>query len=83
MASRGARALLLLSRGGAVSEDSQTLLTELRSQGVDVEAPACDISTADQLSAVLQMYRKSMPPIKGCVQAAMVLKVGERIKSAI
>jgi hypothetical protein len=75
MASRGARALLLLSRKGAVSEDSIQILIELRAQGVQVEAPVCDVSDMNELYAMLQTYSHSMPPIKGCIQASMSLEV--------
>ncbi|KAH8883307.1 phenolpthiocerol synthesis polyketide synthase ppsA [Thozetella sp. PMI_491] len=71
---RGARHLLLLSRSGATSEEAKALLAELRACGTTVEAPACDISDANKLSEVLRTCKDFMPPIKGCVQAAMALK---------
>jgi NAD(P)-dependent dehydrogenase (short-subunit alcohol dehydrogenase family) len=75
MASRGARALLLLSRAGATSDESKQFLRDLRSQGVQVEAPPCDVGDMGNVRAVLQTYKDTMPPIKGCVQASMSLRV--------
>ena len=75
MVSRGARYLILLSRSRPKSDAAKALLSELQSQGVHVEAPACDISQADALGLVLEQCTKTMPPIKGCVQGTMVLRV--------
>ena len=75
MANRGARNLLLLGRSGAKSEAAQALVEDLCLQGVHIEAPACDITNAESLSAVLESVSKKMPPIKGCIQGAMVLQV--------
>ena len=51
------------------------LCKELKDDGVHVEAPACDVTNADSLMSVLSHCAQSMPPIKGCIQASMVLKV--------
>lgn len=75
MASKGARHLILLSRSGPKQESHLTLLDELRAQGVQVEAPACDVAVALSLSRTLSQCEATMPPIKGCIQAAMVLRV--------
>ncbi|KAF2468466.1 reducing type I polyketide synthase [Lindgomyces ingoldianus] len=74
MARRGAKNLLLLSRSGARSEQAAALVEELQSQGVRVEAPACDVTNFGRLEAVLNECKKTMPPVKGCIQGAMVLK---------
>ncbi|KAL9059556.1 MAG: hypothetical protein Q9206_001431, partial [Seirophora lacunosa] len=73
MARRGARNLILLSRSGPKSQAAHELLDQLRSAGVRVETPACDVASPDSLSAALEACG-SMPPIRGCLQAAMVLK---------
>ncbi|KAK4242263.1 hypothetical protein C8A03DRAFT_40391 [Achaetomium macrosporum] len=75
MASRGARYLILLSRSGLSTPAAQNLANELARQGVKVAAPPCDVSDADALRAALaHCADESMPPIKGCIQAAMVLR---------
>lgn len=76
MASRGARNLILLSRSGVGSEIAVGLIEELKANGVHAEAPKCDVTSADSLSAVLANCAKTMPPIKGCIQGSMVLRVG-------
>jgi len=40
-------------------------------------APPCDVNCESALSAVIEQCGGSMPPIKGGIQAAMVLKVSE------
>lgn len=73
--SRGARHLLLLSRSGPQGDDALTLLEELKTKGVDAVSPPCDISDESALKDVLARYGKILPPIKGCIQGSMVLKV--------
>ena len=75
MVARGARNLILLSRSGPVTKASQELLEDLRKAGVTVEAPRCDVSSEQSLSSVLSELEARMPPIKGCLQCTMVLKV--------
>ena len=73
MSRRGAKNLILLSRSGPKTQASITLLSELKSIGVRVETPRCDVSSLSSLSTALSQCA-SMPPIKGCLQATMVLK---------
>lgn len=78
MASKGARNLILLSRSGASSEAASSLLAELETTykgAIRVHAPRCDVSSVDDLSAVLKSCSGSMPPIKGCINGIMNLKV--------
>lgn len=72
MATRGARNLILLSRSGNTRAASSVLVSELESQGVKVATPACDISDLSALEFALKNC--NMPPVKGCVQGAMVLR---------
>ena len=76
MVSRGARYLLLLSRSGVQSEKSKQFIAELELSGVKVEAPACDVGHPTVLSSTLKKCEASLPPVKGCIQAAVVLRVG-------
>ena len=76
MVSRDARNFILLSRSGAKSKEAIDLIEELRSRRVEIAAPPCDVSVEDEVSTILGNYRSTMPPIKGCIQASMVLKVG-------
>ncbi|KAH9986045.1 hypothetical protein F4779DRAFT_611951 [Xylariaceae sp. FL0662B] len=74
MVNRGVRHLLLLSRSGPSTPAARDLLTDLTAQGVQIECPACDISSFDDLQGVLGRCTSRLPPIKGCIQGALVLQ---------
>ena len=71
MIDRGARHLLLPSRSGAASKAATELVAAFAAKGVDIMTPKCDVSCPESLKAALAM---DMPPIKGCINAAMVLQ---------
>ncbi|RAK87226.1 polyketide synthase [Aspergillus costaricaensis CBS 115574] len=71
---RGARNLILLSRSGPASLHARSLIEELHARGVRVITPACDITNRELLKTVLEVCSQLMPPIKGCVQASMVVR---------
>ena len=75
MASRGAKNLLLLSRSGILKKEASEIKLELKEKGVRVETPACDVTDMSSLAAVLEEHAQMMPPIKGCIQSSVVLKV--------
>ncbi|KAI9693527.1 MAG: Type I Iterative PKS [Bogoriella megaspora] len=74
MAERGARHLLLLSRSGTSKPRARAIVDKLVQRGVHVSAPVCDIANQDQLRKVIEDASCTMPPIRGCIQAAMVLR---------
>jgi NADPH:quinone reductase-like Zn-dependent oxidoreductase len=75
MVEHGARYLVLISRSGPSNLADKRFVEELQARGVTVKAPACDIADAGSLQSVIETVKNSMPPIAGCIQAAMVLKV--------
>lgn len=74
---RGAKNLILVSRSGAASEPAKAAVESLTSQGVKIEVYSCNVSDRDGLSAVLDDAKQEMPPIRGCIQSAMVLRVSQ------
>ncbi|TLD24099.1 hypothetical protein PspLS_06954 [Pyricularia sp. CBS 133598] len=78
LAGRGARHIILPSRSGSDSAGSEVseLLEELRSRGINIEAPRCDVADEASLAATLKDChdRLGMPSVKGCINAAMVLQ---------
>ena len=75
MISKGARNLILLSRSGPASESARLLVDEIQKAGVRVAARACDIANEADLAAVLADCAKHMPPVRGCLQGTMALRV--------
>ncbi|RDL39057.1 uncharacterized protein BP5553_03397 [Venustampulla echinocandica] len=74
MAHRGAQNLLLLSRSTLdQNTEARRMISKLKALGVYVRHASCDISELTSLDCALQTAMKTMPPIKGCFQAAMVL----------
>ncbi|OJK01160.1 hypothetical protein ASPACDRAFT_26431 [Aspergillus aculeatus ATCC 16872] len=74
---RGAKHLLVLSRNAAlITPDTQQWLQGVQATGATVVLESCDVSNRAQLQAVLAKYRGELPPIRGVIQAAMVLKDG-------
>ena len=82
MVSRGARNFILFSRSGPKGKEAIDLIEELKSHGVKIAAPPCDVSIEDELSTTIQKYRSTMPPVRGCIQASMVLKVSFHFHSS-
>ncbi|KAH8799173.1 hypothetical protein F5884DRAFT_905619 [Xylogone sp. PMI_703] len=73
MVSRGARNLVFMSRSGATRKPAEKLVRELESRGCRVIAEPCDVSSEESMRKLLNSC-KALPPIKGCIQAAMQLK---------
>ncbi|OJJ67584.1 hypothetical protein ASPBRDRAFT_135268 [Aspergillus brasiliensis CBS 101740] len=76
LVNNGAKYLVLLSRSGPKTKEAQSLALELADRGVQCEMPACDVTNPSALRALLDEYSATMPPIKGCIQAAMVMEEG-------
>ncbi|KAL8839294.1 MAG: hypothetical protein Q9170_001811 [Blastenia crenularia] len=75
MASRwGAKHLILLSRHGLKNQGASDLISTLEEQGVKVEVIGCDVADTKQLDAALQRCSRTLPPICGLIQGAMVLQ---------
>jgi NAD(P)-dependent dehydrogenase (short-subunit alcohol dehydrogenase family) len=81
MASKGAKHLIAPSRSGGSSAAAKDTVAELRAKGVNIITPQCDVSSAESLAKVLEEYASTMPPIRGCVNASMVLQVSRGSKS--
>ncbi|KAF1974305.1 polyketide synthase PksD [Bimuria novae-zelandiae CBS 107.79] len=73
MVTRGAKHLLVPSRSGAASAAASELVRELSDQGIVVSTPKCDVSSKESLSHMLEEAATTLPPIRGCIVATMVL----------
>jgi len=70
----GARNIDFISRSGASTEDAKNLLGELQKRATIVKAYSCDISDETALQLLVQQCASEMPPIKGVIQCAIVLR---------
>lgn len=75
MVTRGVKYLLVPSRSGAASAAASEVVRELSDQNIVVSTPKCDVSSKDSLSHMLAESATTLPPIRGCIVATMVLNV--------
>lgn len=81
MVASGARSLVLVGRsdpGPAV----QTALEEMQAAGAEVRVARCDISQPQQVRALLDDIRASMPPLRGVIHSAGVLDDGALLRQS-
>lgn len=79
MVGRGARNLILLSRSGARDQKTIAFLRTLAAEVARVKTPACDMTDASALKLALDHCAETMPPVMGCIQASMILRVSRVI----
>lgn len=75
LAQAGARNLIVLSRRGPSDEASKKLVDELRSDGIQIAIPCCDITDKKRLEKTISKALSCMPPVRGCIQASAVFAV--------
>jgi hypothetical protein len=75
MVSRGAKNLILLSRSGHVTKPVEEMVADLKNSGCNSHIFRCDVADAGRLRDVVTECSKSLPPIRGCIQCSMVLRV--------
>lgn len=73
---RGAANILLLTRSGTKSDlNRSNMVMELEKKGVKLQYGVCDITDLGSVREAVNSASKTMPPIRGCFQAAMVIQV--------
>ena len=76
MIEHGARNLIFANRSGLAREDAKEVVQTLQDKGANVAVYPCDVCESAQLDNLIAQSSKSMPPIRGVIQSAMVLRVG-------
>ncbi|KAJ5082272.1 hypothetical protein N7532_011315 [Penicillium argentinense] len=74
MPQKGARHIVLVSRSGASTELAQKTIHDLIQDGVTVEVCRCDVSSKESVEQNLAPPLTRLPPVKGVVYGAMVLR---------
>ncbi|BCR93085.1 type I polyketide synthase [Aspergillus luchuensis] len=74
MVQRGARHVVLLSRSGTTTEAMQKVISECHAVGVSIYIRKCDASEVSHVEEMATELQKELPPVKGVIHAAMVLK---------
>lgn len=73
-AAAGARNIVFVSRSGDGTDEAQALMAELAAKGVTVRAYRADIADVASLRAAMAQCEQDLPPVRGVVQLAMVLR---------
>ncbi|EGR49751.1 polyketide synthase [Trichoderma reesei QM6a] len=74
MVRRGARHIILLSRSGKITDEVNKLMKESRRLGASIYVVPCDVADAESVRSLVQELQDDMPPIRGIIHAAMVLR---------
>ncbi|KAE8394085.1 hypothetical protein BDV23DRAFT_190741 [Aspergillus alliaceus] len=74
MADHGAKTIIFVNRSGLSRTSSQATVQELQGKGVRAIVHACDISKSDHVVKMMNELSEAVPPIRGVIQAAMVLR---------
>ena len=75
MALKGAKNIVLVSRRAAINDKVQALIDNLAPLGVKIIVKACDVSSQQSVENLINQEMKDLPPVRGVVQGAMVLRV--------
>jgi acyl transferase domain-containing protein/NADPH:quinone reductase-like Zn-dependent oxidoreductase/short-subunit dehydrogenase/acyl carrier protein len=70
---KGAKHLILVGRRGPADDEAHAVLAELKAQGVNVRAEACDIADARSAADLFKRLKRGSPPLAGIIHGAMVL----------
>lgn len=84
MVDQGARNVIILSRSAGRSEQAAELVDELGQMGCRIKAMNCDVSNVNSLDDSLRhCQEEGLPPIRGVILGAMVLKVSREFVEGI
>ncbi len=75
MIKRGARHLVLVSRSASASGRVKELIDEASEAGATVVVRRCDVADLADVEGLIAHGLEGLPPVKGVIHAAMVLRV--------
>lgn len=75
MVKHGARHIVLLSRSAKITSNLEQLIAESQAADASVYVRPCDVADEAAVAALVADLQSSLPPIRGLIHAAMVLKV--------
>ena len=75
MGSLSCKNIILISRSGLEAPNAPSLVHDLKKLSVKLVIYACDISNAEHFQQTLKKCAQEMPPIRGVIQSAMVVRV--------
>lgn len=75
LAEHGVKHIVTLSRRGLAGEERRLFQEEIATLGAEIHIFACDVNDRESVQGIATLCRETLPPVKGLVQAAMVLRV--------
>ena len=75
MVEKGARHVILVSRSGLAKETVTNLIEKLSALGANIVVRRCDVGEKEDVEKLVAEVSREMPPIRGVIHAAMVLRV--------
>jgi acyl transferase domain-containing protein/NADPH:quinone reductase-like Zn-dependent oxidoreductase/NAD(P)-dependent dehydrogenase (short-subunit alcohol dehydrogenase family)/acyl carrier protein len=74
MINQGAKHLVLISRSGSATGKVAELIDEAKAAGVEIVVRPCDVAKKSDVDALLATGIQGLPPVRGIVHGAMVLR---------
>ena len=75
MLDHGAKNIVFANRSGDTKQGAKETVQALEARGAKVAIYSCDVSNMSHVSDMVTKVSEDMPPIRGVIQAAMVLRV--------
>lgn len=66
---------MIVSRSGLVGEEAQNAIIRLINKGVTIKVCQCNVGAKEELDAQLKRALSGVPPVRGVIYGAMVLRV--------
>ena len=73
-----AKSVILVSRSGMDATGVADAIKALETPGVVINVRKCDVTDKENRSAILQECARTLPPIRGVIQGAMVLNASPK-----
>ncbi|PHH89775.1 hypothetical protein CDD83_5286 [Cordyceps sp. RAO-2017] len=74
MVERGAKHIVLLSRNGHMTTELSNLSKDCLAHGATIVVKSCDVTDEGSVKQLIDECAKTLPPVRGIVHAAMVLR---------
>lgn len=75
MVDRGARNLIFANRSGMSKQEAKDTVAAIEQRGARAHVQKCDVSESAHVRQLVEECSTHMPPIRGVIQGAMVLRV--------
>jgi NADPH:quinone reductase-like Zn-dependent oxidoreductase len=83
MIDRGAKHLIFANRSGMSKQEAKDTVAAIEQRGAKAHVQSCDVSESTHVRKLVEECGRHMPPIKGVIQGAMVLRVSRCFQSAL